>query len=162
MEAEPSYFSQQPLEKLKEILMRDRDRLSRDAFLNLARATLNKFPGQGHSLSESSSTSSTSSSSSNAETSSKIEEKKEKVEVDEEKPQTSICIKFPDGHSITQKFNLDHTIGDVKSFIQDEHPMTTAFTISTNFPPKSFSDDTATLEQEKLQDCVIFVRQTTS
>jgi len=159
MESDSSYFIQQPLEKLTEILVRDKDRLSRDAFLLLARAALSKFPGQGRTLSDASS--STSSHSSEEDCSLKPIETK-KLELDENKPQTSICLKFPDGQSITQKFNLCHTVGDVKAFIQDKHPMSVAFAISTNFPQKSLDDDTATLEQEKLHDCVIFVRPATS
>jgi len=155
METDPSYFDGLSVQKLQEHITVDKDRLSRTALMVLARAFTKKlseklkdgnFPGKGHLLSD-------------TQTASDSEEAvAKKISIDENQPQTSLAIKFPDGQSVSQKFNTSHTVGDVKCFVKEIRPMSQPFTLCTTFPPKTLDDNSLSLEEAGLLNSVVIVR----
>lgn len=84
------------------------------------------------------------------------------VKVDESQPCTTIQIRLADGSRLVSKFNLSHTVGDIRRHITSSRPEYegTSFILQTTFPNRELSDTSETLEQAKLQNAVVVQRLT--
>ncbi|KAJ7024635.1 SEP-domain-containing protein [Mycena alexandri] len=83
-----------------------------------------------------------------------------RFEVDQNLPTTSVRVTLADGTRIVCRMNLTHTVGDLRNFINAASPVNLSrpYTIGTTFPNRVLSDDTATIEGEKLQNSVVVMR----
>ncbi|KAG6394114.1 hypothetical protein SASPL_144693 [Salvia splendens] len=77
--------------------------------------------------------------------------------VDKSLPSTSIQLRLADGTRMVAHFNHNHTIADIRSFIDASRPGgTTSYQLQTvGFPPKVLTDLTQTIEQAGLLNSVV-------
>lgn len=76
--------------------------------------------------------------------------------IDESQPATSLQLRLADGSRMVAKFNLSHTIGDIRRFIKASRPdMTSAYQLMTAFPSAALTDNSQTIEAAGLQNAVI-------
>lgn len=77
--------------------------------------------------------------------------------VDHSLPSTMIQIRLGDGTRMISHFNLHHTVGDVRAFINSSRPgVVRDYQLRImGFPPKLLSDDTLTIEQAGLANSVV-------
>eukprot|EP00824_Muranothrix_gubernata_P000576 TRINITY_DN1068_c1_g1_i3.p2 TRINITY_DN1068_c1_g1~~TRINITY_DN1068_c1_g1_i3.p2 ORF type:complete len:211 (-),score=19.00 TRINITY_DN1068_c1_g1_i3:34-666(-) len=77
-------------------------------------------------------------------------------EIDETKPVTSIQIRLHNGTRLVCKFNLSHTVADLRAFIDAATcGPPRAYEIRTTFPSRSLVDLSQTVEQAQLQNSVV-------
>jgi len=112
-----------------------------------AAATYTKFSGEGNSLGGSSS----------AAAAAPVQADAGTVAVDDSKPKTKIQIRFHDGSKKAQEFNEDHTVADLRNFVQ-QCVGGEAMTIMGGFPPKPLTDDAATIKAAGLMGAAITAR----
>lgn len=74
---------------------------------------------------------------------------------DESKPVTSIQIRLADGSRLVAKFNLDQTVGDLRTFVKISRPSLGTFTLLTSFPTKTLDDAAQTIQDAGLAGSVI-------
>ncbi|GAB4821920.1 hypothetical protein N2152v2_008966 [Parachlorella kessleri] len=75
---------------------------------------------------------------------------------DESQPTTSIQLRLADGSRMVAKFNLTHTVGDIRRFIQASRPdQRMSYRLVTAFPAAQLDDDSATIESAGLTNSVI-------
>ncbi|CAH1989830.1 unnamed protein product [Acanthoscelides obtectus] len=81
---------------------------------------------------------------------------KEVLKLDTTKPTTSLQIRLADGSRLVGQFNHDHTIGEVRSFIQNARPQYQAqtFNLLTTYPSKVL-DDAETIKTAGLLNAAI-------
>lgn len=86
------------------------------------------------------------------------------VVVDDSRPTTSIQLRLADGSRTVARFNTDHTVGDIRAFI-DNHAASSgratpsSYTLQTvGFPPKQLTDKAQTIEQAGLSNSVVVQR----
>ncbi|AQK44112.1 Plant UBX domain-containing protein 4-like [Zea mays] len=78
------------------------------------------------------------------------------VVVDDSQPFTSIQLRLADGTRMVARFNMHHTVGDIRSFIDAARPgAARPYQLQTGFPPKQLADPTQTVEQAGLANSVI-------
>ncbi|KAG0526158.1 hypothetical protein BDA96_06G121400 [Sorghum bicolor] len=78
------------------------------------------------------------------------------IVVDDSQPFTSIQLRLADGTRMVARFNLHHTVGDIRSFIDASRPgATRPYQLQTGFPPKQLADPMQTVEQAGLANSVI-------
>mmetsp|Transcript_72407 Transcript_72407/g.151108 ORF Transcript_72407/g.151108 Transcript_72407/m.151108 type:complete len:240 (+) Transcript_72407:100-819(+) len=106
-----------------------------------------KFSGEGNSLGGSSS----------AAAAAPVQADAGSISIDDSKPKTKIQIRFHDGSRKAQEFNEDHTVGDLRSFVQ-QCVGGQAMTIMGGFPPKPLTDDSATIKAAGLMGAAITAR----
>ncbi|XP_062184353.1 plant UBX domain-containing protein 4-like [Phragmites australis] len=76
--------------------------------------------------------------------------------VDDSQPFTSIQLRLADGTRMVARFNMRHTVGDIRSFIDASRPgAARPYLLQTGFPPKQLTDPTQTVEQAGLANSVI-------
>jgi len=76
--------------------------------------------------------------------------------VDDSQPFTSIQLRLADGTRMVARFNMHHTVGDIRSFIDASRPgAARPYQLQTGFPPKQLTDPTQTVEQAGLANSVI-------
>lgn len=83
------------------------------------------------------------------------------VIVDDSRPTTSVQLRLADGSRTVARFNTDHTVGDIRAFINNHAassgraaPVT--YTLQTvGFPPRQLTDPTQTIEQAGLANSVV-------
>ncbi|KAH9054704.1 hypothetical protein EDB87DRAFT_1645918 [Lactarius vividus] len=80
--------------------------------------------------------------------------------VDQSKPTTSVQVRLADGTRIVARMNLDHTVRDLRNFINASRPEnnTRAYTIGTTFPNRTLDNDNVTIEGAGLLNSVIVQR----
>jgi len=80
--------------------------------------------------------------------------------VDQSKPTTSVQVRLADGTRIVARMNLDHTVRDLRNFINASRPenITRPYTIGTTFPNRTLDDDNLTIEAAGLLNSVIVQR----
>eukprot|EP00270_Netrium_digitus_P004300 TRINITY_DN15317_c0_g2_i3.p1 TRINITY_DN15317_c0_g2~~TRINITY_DN15317_c0_g2_i3.p1 ORF type:complete len:242 (-),score=81.20 TRINITY_DN15317_c0_g2_i3:145-870(-) len=82
--------------------------------------------------------------------------------VDESKASTSIQIRLPNGTRLVGKFNLSHTVADIKTFIRASSSslggLPTQMQLAIAYPPKLLSSDTQTIEEAGLLNAAITVK----
>ncbi|KXN71652.1 hypothetical protein CONCODRAFT_78224 [Conidiobolus coronatus NRRL 28638] len=79
-------------------------------------------------------------------------------EVDPSLPQTSIQFRLMDGTRKVVKFNHSNTVGDLRGFLSSSTP-DISFTINTQFPNRVLEDDSQTLTDAGLLNCVIIQKR---
>ncbi|KAF7002211.1 hypothetical protein CFC21_017721 [Triticum aestivum] len=78
------------------------------------------------------------------------------IVVDDSQPFTSIQLRLADGTRMVARFNLNHTVGDIRSFIDASRPgAARPYQLQTGFPPKQLTDPTQTVDQAGLKNSVI-------
>jgi UBX domain-containing protein 1 len=78
------------------------------------------------------------------------------IVVDDSLPFTSIQLRLADGTRMVARFNMHHTVGDIRSFIDASRPgATRPYQLQTGFPPKQLADPAQTVEQAGLANSVI-------
>lgn len=76
--------------------------------------------------------------------------------MDDSLPFTSIQLRLADGTRMVARFNMHHTVGDIRSFIDASRPgATRPYQLQTGFPPKQLADPAQTVEQAGLANSVI-------
>lgn len=82
------------------------------------------------------------------------------VNVDTNKPVTTLQIRLADGKRMVAKFNLSHTVADIRSHITSTHPQysSTPFVLMTTFPNKELTSEGQSLDEAKLANAVIVQR----
>lgn len=83
-----------------------------------------------------------------------------KLEIDSSKPTTKINIRLHNGDSITQEFNLTHTLSDIRVFVNRAAPVNGTFDLIEGFPPKPLTDESKSIQELKLQNSTITQRLT--
>lgn len=78
------------------------------------------------------------------------------ITVDVTKPVTSIQIRLADGTRLVSKFNLTHTVADIRNFINNSRSGESqrAYTLGTQFPVATLQDD-QTIEDANLKNAVV-------
>ncbi|OEL22190.1 Plant UBX domain-containing protein 4 [Dichanthelium oligosanthes] len=77
------------------------------------------------------------------------------ITVDDSLPSTSLQIRFADGSRLVARFNMSHTISDVRAFIDATRPEASEYTLQAGFPPKPLEDATKTIEEAGVANSVI-------
>jgi UBX domain-containing protein 1 len=78
------------------------------------------------------------------------------IVVDDSLPFASIQLRLADGTRMVARFNMHHTVGDIRSFIDASRPgAARPYQLQTGFPPKQLTDPTQTVEQAGLANSVI-------
>ncbi|RWW58232.1 hypothetical protein BHE74_00034937 [Ensete ventricosum] len=74
------------------------------------------------------------------------------LSVDESMPSTSIQLRLADGTRMVARFNIQHTIGDIRAFIDASRPGSArTYQLQTvGFPPKQLNDVSKTIEEAGL------------
>ncbi|KAG9467518.1 UBX domain-containing protein 2A [Eleutherodactylus coqui] len=82
------------------------------------------------------------------------------VELDDGEPMTNVKIWLADGKRVVQKFNTTHRICDVKHFVERIpcKSQKIPFTLATSFPLRDLLDETATIQEARLQNTVLVQR----
>ncbi|XP_070200232.1 NSFL1 cofactor p47-like [Littorina saxatilis] len=82
------------------------------------------------------------------------------VKIDSSKPVTTLQIRLADGKRMVSKFNLTHTVGDIRNHIVSSYPQytTASFVLMTTFPNKELTEESLTLDEAKLANAVIVQR----
>lgn len=77
--------------------------------------------------------------------------------VDQSQPSTSIQLRLADGTRMVSRFNYQHTIRDIRGFIDASRPGgSRSYRLQTmDFPPKQLSDLDQTVEQAGLANSVV-------
>lgn len=77
-----------------------------------------------------------------------------------DQPTTMISIRLADGGRLSSRFNLTHTIDDIRGFIIAARPQYAdrSFALLTTFPNKELSNNTETIQQAGLQNAAILQR----
>lgn len=78
-------------------------------------------------------------------------------EVDRTKPTTSVQLRMADGSRLLWTANLDHTVGDLRRFINASSPENTsrAYMLQTTFPTKLLDDDSKTVQEAGIGGVVV-------
>lgn len=76
--------------------------------------------------------------------------------VNESEPATSVQLRLADGTRMVARFNLTHTVGDIRRFIAASRPdMPTSYQLTTAFPPQPLTDNSATIADAGLANSVV-------
>ncbi|SPO36018.1 related to SHP1 - potential regulatory subunit for Glc7p [Pseudozyma flocculosa] len=78
-------------------------------------------------------------------------------EVDPNQPTTNIQIRLGDGQRMVGRFNHDHTVADVRAFLNASHPGMSSrnYVLQASFPPKPLTDETQTIKDAGLVNSVV-------
>ncbi|DBA76970.1 hypothetical protein WJX77_003686 [Trebouxia sp. C0004] len=81
--------------------------------------------------------------------------------VNESEPATSIQLRLADGSRMVARFNLTHTVADIRQFIKASRPdMQQGYALQmTGFPPKQLTEDSATIKAAGLEGAVVTQKQ---
>lgn len=76
-----------------------------------------------------------------------------KLELDETQKTTKLQLNFHDGSKVVQKFNLTHTVNDVRLFMASQRPLPvgTGFELHTTYPPAVLNDHNITIQDGGLK-----------
>ncbi|KAK8965451.1 UBA and UBX domain-containing protein [Platanthera guangdongensis] len=79
------------------------------------------------------------------------------LSVDASSPLTSIQLRLADGTRMVSRFNLHHTIGDIRAFIHASRPgAARKYSLqAVGFPPKQLNDDSQTIAEAGLANSVV-------
>lgn len=76
--------------------------------------------------------------------------------VDESSPTTSIQLRLHDGSRMVARFNLTHSVADIRRFIQASRPdMPANYRLMTSFPTKPVEEDGKSIEAAGLANSVL-------
>jgi UBX domain-containing protein 1 len=84
------------------------------------------------------------------------------LNIQEDQPLTNISIRLADGGRLSARFNLTHTVQDIRQFITTARPQYAgrSFNLLTTFPNKELSNPGDTIEQAGLKNSAILQRLT--
>lgn len=123
------------------------------------------FTGSGHTLGSPAPEVSTTSPTSAAPTSSESNAENEAratsdLKLNEGEPSTMISIRLTDGSRLSSRFNLTHTVQDIRQFIITSRPQYLGrnFMLLTTFPNKELVNPADTIQQAGLQNAAILQR----
>jgi len=76
-----------------------------------------------------------------------------KLDLDESQKTTKLQLMFHDGSKIVQKFNLTHTVQDVRLFMESQQPLPqgTCFELHTTYPTAVLTDHSVTIQDGGLK-----------
>lgn len=82
------------------------------------------------------------------------------INVQQEQPTTMVSVRLADGGRLSARFNLTHTVQDIRQYIMTARPqyINRNFMLLTTFPNKELSNSEETIEQAKLQNAAILQR----
>lgn len=82
--------------------------------------------------------------------------------VDESRPVMQVQIRLADGSRVVGRFNHDHTVSDLRNFIDASQtgPSAGSYSLQTSFPPKLIVDESQTLKDAGLVNAVVSQRWT--
>jgi len=75
--------------------------------------------------------------------------------LDQGKPVTSIQIRLSDGTRLIGKFNTDHRVHHIRTFINQSKGGNRAYSLLTSFPQKVISDESITIQEAGLANSVV-------
>lgn len=75
--------------------------------------------------------------------------------VDESQPVAVIQVRLSDGTRLRARLNEDHTVGQLRAFVQAARPAVQSFALATTFPRKELSDDKQTVKEAGLKGAVV-------
>jgi UBX domain-containing protein 1 len=78
--------------------------------------------------------------------------------VDENSSSTKINIRLHNGETVTQQFNLYHSVGDIFAYVDSVAPVNGSFQLVEGFPPKPLTDMEKTIEDLRLQGASLIQR----
>ncbi|KAF9934933.1 hypothetical protein BGZ65_003570 [Modicella reniformis] len=83
-----------------------------------------------------------------------------RLEIDESQPVTSVQIRMADGTRMVARFNLTHTVNDIRGFINASRAgeSTRSYVLQTNFPKKDLEDMQQTIKDAGLANAVVLQR----
>lgn len=81
-----------------------------------------------------------------------------RLEIDESQPVTSIQIRMADGTRMLARFNLTHTVNDIRGFINASraNESTKPYKLQANFPTRELTDVQQTIQEAGLERAVVF------
>lgn len=81
--------------------------------------------------------------------------------VNEAEPATSIQLRLADGSRMVARFNLTHTVSDIRQFIKASRPdMRQGYALQmAGFPPKQLTNDSETIKDAGLEGSVVIQKQ---
>ncbi|KAG5678429.1 hypothetical protein PVAND_008103 [Polypedilum vanderplanki] len=82
------------------------------------------------------------------------------LNVDQNQPTTMISIRLADGSRISSRFNLTHTVQDIRQYIITARPEYSgrSFMLLTTFPNKELANSSDSIQQAGLQNAAIMQR----
>mmetsp|Transcript_8892 Transcript_8892/g.26707 ORF Transcript_8892/g.26707 Transcript_8892/m.26707 type:complete len:344 (-) Transcript_8892:138-1169(-) len=86
------------------------------------------------------------------------EDSRSGLDLDPSKPKISVQIRLADGRRFVAQMNDDHTISDLRSYIESQHNFGgRSYELSTTFPRKVLSDTSMTVKDANLDGAVVVV-----
>lgn len=84
----------------------------------------------------------------------------QELNVQQDQPTTMISIRLADGGRLSARFNLSHTIEDIRRFVNTSRPqyVERTYALLTTFPNKELSNASETIQQAGLQNAAILQR----
>ncbi|XP_063546310.1 NSFL1 cofactor p47 [Cydia strobilella] len=82
------------------------------------------------------------------------------VQLDDTQPATSIQFRLADGSRVAGRFNLSHTVAELRQFVARAEPAYQArpFLLLTSYPSAELADSTATVQQANLANSTLLQR----
>lgn len=82
--------------------------------------------------------------------------------IDDSKPVTSVQIRLADGTRLVGRFNHDHTVADIRNYINASQPGMAArsYALQTSFPPKPVENESKTIKEAGLVNAVVLQKWT--
>lgn len=82
------------------------------------------------------------------------------LKIEEDAPATMLSIRLSDGSRLSARFNLTHTVQDIRQYIATARPeyLGRHFMLLTTFPNKELANDADTIAQAGLQNAAILQR----
>ncbi|CAO3596419.1 unnamed protein product [Absidia cylindrospora] len=82
----------------------------------------------------------------------------EPFEIDPSQPTTSVQIRLSDGSRLVKKFNLTHTVNDLRRYIDSEQHGQRSYFLQTTFPVKQLQNGEQSLKEAGLCNSVVVQR----
>ncbi|ORZ20317.1 hypothetical protein BCR42DRAFT_346927 [Absidia repens] len=116
------------------------------------------FEGSGNRLGSPAPPASPSSSSNTANTSAAPSTSAVAPELDASQPTTSVQIRLGDGSRLVGKFNHNHTVGDLRRYIDSQQNGQRSYVLQTTFPVKQLGNEDQSLVDAQLLNSVVVQR----
>lgn len=75
--------------------------------------------------------------------------------VDEAQPVAVVQVRLSDGTRMRARFNDNHTVGQLRAFVQAARPAVSSFSLATTFPRKELTDDAQSIKDAGLKGAVV-------
>jgi len=114
----------------------------------------NAFSGSGQALGRTSNTPTPASTPSNTNSQATIS-----IKIDDSQPTTSIQIRLANGERLQAKFNLTHTVKDIRAFIDGNKPSNIKYQLMTSYPQKVFTEENQSIQEAGLAGSVLIQKK---